>query len=128
MQKIILFDGDCSFCNQSVQFIINRDPLAKFKFASQKSDIGQQLLKKYHVPEDENSLILLEGNHFYSKSTAALKISKHLTLFWRLFYLFIFVPKPLRDTAYQIIANNRYKWREKESCILPSTETRKRFL
>lgn len=45
MKSIILFDGDCNFCNQSVQFIINRDPKGYFQFASLQSELGKKLLK-----------------------------------------------------------------------------------
>ena len=93
MTKIILFDGECHFCNKSVQFIIKRDPQAVFKFASLESEIGRQLIKKYRVPKNVNSLILLDNNRYYSKSTAALKISKNLQGFWKYLYVFILIPK-----------------------------------
>src|SRR5690625_2056922 len=128
MEKIILFDGDCLFCNRSVQFIIKRDPQAIFKFTPLKSEVGQCLLKKYHVPKTVNSLILIENNHYFSKSTAALKISKHLTYLWKFFYVFIFIPKPFRDIMYSFVANTRYKWFKKEACTIPSPEIKKRFL
>ena len=39
---IILFDGQCLFCDRSVQFIIARDRRAYFKFAPLQSTAGQQ--------------------------------------------------------------------------------------
>ena len=30
MKRIVLFDGECNFCDSSVQFIIKRDPVAHF--------------------------------------------------------------------------------------------------
>jgi len=129
MDNIILFDGECSFCNRNVQFIINRDPNAIFKFASLQSDIGQTFLKEYGISTRENSLILLQNNKFYSKSTAALRICKQLHLFWKFLYIFIIVPQPFRDYVYKIIANNRYKlFKSTKTCSLPSSSNQKRFL
>ena len=72
MDRIVLFDGECNFCDHSVQFIIKRDPKGHFKFASIQSDTGKKLLNQFHVPEDINSFILIDKNKCYFKSTAAL--------------------------------------------------------
>ena len=40
MKRIILFDGECNFCDASVQFIIKRDPAAHFQFTSLQSEKG----------------------------------------------------------------------------------------
>ena len=128
LDHIILFDGECNFCNRNVQFVIKRDPKAVFKFASQQSEIGQQLLKKYNISKEENSLILLQNGRLFTKSTAALKISKNLHFFWKILYIFIVVPKPIRDYGYDLIAKNRYKWFKDETCSIPSSSTYNRFL
>lgn len=129
MKRIVLFDGECNFCDYSVQFIIKRDPKGFFTFASLQSDIGKELMKKYHVPGDINSMVLLEGNKFYLKSTAAIRICKQLNGAWKILYVLNIIPKPIRDFFYDYIAKNRYKWFGKnDSCMIPSPEERKRFL
>lgn len=129
MHPVILFDGVCNFCDASVQFILERDPNEIFRFASLQSEAGQGLLKKYHVPEDVDSMILIESDKVYFKSSAALRISRHLQGTWKLLYILIIVPAPVRNVVYDIIARNRYKWfGKKESCMLPSPNVRKRFL
>lgn len=129
MQRIILFDGDCNFCDKSVQFIIKRDPKGYFKFASLQSKIGKELLNKYNAPPGVDSFVLIQDNHCYIKSSAALRVCKKLRGAWQLLYLFLAIPRPLRDFFYEIIARNRFKWFGiKESCRIPSQEERKRFL
>ncbi len=128
---IVLFDGECNFCDKSVQFIIKRDPRGIFAFASLQSEAGRQLLKEYQVPEEIDSIILLEpDNHkYYMKSSAALKICKNLSGLWSMLYFFKLVPKTIRDRVYDLIARNRIKWfGRKDQCMLPSPEIRKRFL
>ncbi|MRX73583.1 DUF393 domain-containing protein [Bacillus lacus] len=129
-QLVILFDGVCNFCDQSVQFILKRDKEEVFQFASLQSAYGQKFLEAAHLNQHNfSSMILVEDSSYYMKSAAVLRICKHLKGFYRLLYVLILVPKPLRDYLYDLIANNRYKWfGKKESCSIPSKEVRERFL
>lgn len=130
MQKIILFDGECNFCNQSVQFIIKRDTSGHFSFAHLQSDIGLKLIEQYNIPQDTHSLLLIHNGKWSSKSSAAFYICRYLNGFWKLFHPLLIIPKPIRDFFYNIIAKNRYKLssRNKTSCLLPTPEMKKRFL
>ncbi|MCR8844119.1 thiol-disulfide oxidoreductase DCC family protein [Paenibacillus sp. SC116] len=129
LNNVILFDGECNFCDHSVQFIIKRDAQALYKFASIQSDIGQQLMKIYNVPDRIDSVILIRNEKYYVKSSAALRICTGLNGGWKLLYYLIIVPRILRDMVYDILARNRYKWfGKKDSCMLPSPDIRKRFL
>ena len=128
MNEIVLFDGDCNVCDKSVHFIIKRDRQGYFKFASQQSDLGEQLLKQ-HTHQNTNSIVLITEKNSYIKSSAALHICKHLDGPWKIFFLFIIVPRPIRDFFYNILAKKRYKWfGKKESCFLPTPDIKKRFL
>ncbi|PQD96634.1 thiol-disulfide oxidoreductase [Pradoshia eiseniae] len=129
MNQIILFDGVCQFCDKSVQFILKRDLNGKFSFCSLQSDTGFQLRKDYHIPEELDSIILIQGEKYHSKSTAALKIARELKGGWKWLYIFIVIPRPIRDAVYDRVARNRLKWfGEKTACELPTPEVRKRFL
>jgi len=130
MNRIVLFDGDCNFCDASVQFIIKRDPSTHFYFASLQSEIGQELLKKHMVPAEVDSLVLVENDKAYIKSSAALRIAKKLDGLWHLLYIFILVPRKLRDYVYDFFSSNRIKWfgKKDDRCALPSPDVRKRFL
>ncbi len=125
--RIILFDGICNFCDASVQFIMKRDNGA-FKFASLQSDIGQELVTR-HKLQGIDSLVLIEEDKAYTKSTAALRIAKRLKGLWSVLYIGIIIPKPLRDPLYDLFAKNRYRlFGKKEACMLPTKEERARFL
>lgn len=125
---IILYDGECGFCARSVQFILQRDPRGWFRFASLQSERGQQLLTTHGLPTEEiKSLVLVEGDRAFLRSTAGLRIARRLRGAWPLFYAFIIVPRPLRDAVYNWIAKRRYKLAP-AACGLPTPEERKRFL
>ncbi|AST07451.1 hypothetical protein AF2641_11495 [Anoxybacillus flavithermus] len=126
---IVLFDGVCHFCSATVRFIIERDEKAYFRFASLQSEAGQALLKKYHIPQQLDSFILIDECTYYVKSTAALRVCKHLRGFWKYLYWLILIPFPIRDRVYDWIAKNRYRWfGKKDCCFVPTEDIKKRFL
>ncbi|MFT5124937.1 MAG: putative DCC family thiol-disulfide oxidoreductase YuxK [Kiritimatiellia bacterium] len=128
-QPVVLFDGVCNLCTRSVQFIIKRDPKKHFRFASLQSDEAKHLLAAHQASSDLSSIQLIEGGRLYDRSSAALRICRHLNGLWPLLFGFIVIPKVLRDMVYNWIARNRYAWFGKtESCMLPSPETADRFL
>ncbi|MCH7949164.1 MAG: thiol-disulfide oxidoreductase DCC family protein [Candidatus Dadabacteria bacterium] len=127
---VILFDGVCNLCNGSILFILNRDPSGIFRFAPLQSETGKNLLSKFDLPNDKlDSIILVENNEYYLRSTAALKILQRLGALWKIVYVFMLVPRPVRDYIYDIVARNRYKWYGKRAeCMIPSSDIESRFL
>jgi predicted DCC family thiol-disulfide oxidoreductase YuxK len=142
MGAILLFDGVCNFCDSSVNFIIARDKEGYFKFAPLQSDAGMELAAKYGlefegisrreekptgVPID--SIILIENDKAYTHSTAALKVARRLPGIWPALYVFIIVPKFIRDLFYKLFARYRYKlFGRKDVCMMPTPELKQRFL
>jgi predicted DCC family thiol-disulfide oxidoreductase YuxK len=130
MSAVILFDGVCNFCNGSVNFIIDRDPDAYFKFAPLQSEIGEKLLRENGVDKAQtDSVILIEDGKVYTHSTAALRIAGRLRGKWSLFKHLAIVPSFIRDGFYKLFAKYRYKmFGKQEACMLPTPEVRARFL
>ena len=129
-QKIILFDGVCNLCNGAVTYIIKRDKKNVFKFAALQSEIGQQLISKFNIDTSKvDSIIFIDGEKHYTKSSAALHIAKQLSGAYPLLFGFMVVPKFIRNSVYDYIAKNRYKWfGKKESCMIPTAELKSKFL
>jgi predicted DCC family thiol-disulfide oxidoreductase YuxK len=129
-QPVILFDGVCNLCSGAVQFIIKRDKKDVFRFASLQSSFGQSVLKKYKLPSHElSSVILVENDIIYTRSTGALKVAKQLSGGWPLLYMFIIVPRFIRDAVYNYVAKNRYKWfGKKQECWLPTPALKNKFI
>ena len=127
---IVFFDGVCNLCDRTVQFILKRDRKKRFLFGSLQGKTGQEYLHKYHLPADKfHSFMLIEGNVLYTRSTAVLRMLKHLGRGWQLLYVFIYIPQPIRDGVYTLIATNRYKlFGKKDQCSLPTPDEKERFL
>jgi len=130
MSAVILFDGVCNFCNNSVNFIIDRDPEKYFKFAPLQSEIGQKLLDEHGVDKIiTDSVVLIEDGKAYVRTTAALRIARRLKGAWSWFYGFRVVPAFIRDVFYKLFAKYRYKmFGKQDACMMPTPEIRERFL
>ncbi len=130
----ILFDGVCNLCNGAVQFIIRRDPRARFRFAALDSPAAGALLAgTTALPALPDSIILIEPGtpsaRLSTQSTAILRIARGLRFPWPLLSIFILIPRPIRDWVYSVIARNRYRWfGRRESCMVPTPDLRERFL
>ncbi|WP_310991912.1 thiol-disulfide oxidoreductase DCC family protein [Aequorivita marina] len=128
--KIVLFDGVCNLCNGAVNFVIKRDKKQVFKFAALQSEVGRELASKFKLDTSKmDSIILIDGDKHYKKSSAALHIAKHLGGTYPLLFGFMIIPKFIRNAVYDYIAKNRYKWfGKKDACMIPTEELKGRFL
>ncbi len=127
---IVLFDGECQFCDGAVNWLIDHDPGSVFRFAPLQSEAGIALRTEYDLLQaDLDSLIVVDQGTQYLHSSAALRIARYLPRPWQALRIFWFVPKFVRDAAYRLFASNRYRWFGRvEMCRMPTPELRARFL
>lgn len=131
---VMLYDGVCGFCSQSVQMIIKLDKLGVIKFAPLQGEFGSAAKLRHRELENIDSVVILEtkldgSEQIFVRSDAALRIIKHLGGIWRLLEVGYIIPKAIRDFLYDLFARNRYKvFGKYESCMLPSPEVRARFI
>ena len=128
---IILFDGVCNLCNSFVQFVIRHDVASRFRFTSLQSAAGQRLLAQHGatVAATPETVVLVERGRVYTHSTAVLHILSGLGGAWRLLYIGMVLPRPVRDALYRFVARHRYQWfGQQEACMLPTPELAQRFL
>ena len=128
--KIILYDGVCNLCNGFVNFVISRDPSAKLKFSAIQGEMGKSILENSkEIKRELYSIIYIENGILFDKSTAVLKILRHLEGIWPYLYGLIFIPESIRNVIYGIVAKNRYRWfGKKESCRFTQSGLEDRFL
>lgn len=130
-QPVLLFDGVCNLCNGFVQMIIKRDKKGVFRFASLQSGTGQEVLAyiKEQTGTVPDSLVLIYKGKYYIKSDAAIKTAQILGGSWKLLTAGFIFPKGFRNSVYDLVARNRYKWFGKEDeCMIPTPELKARFL
>lgn len=118
-QPIVFFDGECNLCNRTVQFLLRHNPSGDLSFASLQSELGSGVLKMAGYKSlSMDTLLFVKGNNIYDFSTAAIKISAHLSFPFRLSGVLILIPKTVRDFIYKIIAKHRYVLFENKTCCI----------
>ena len=127
---LVLFDGVCNLCAGVVRFVIERDREARFRFAPLQSELGRALQREHGIdPDALATFVLIDAEGAATRSTAVLRILRGLGAPWRWLYPLRFVPWPLRDALYGVVARNRYRWfGRRDDCLVPTAELRSRFL
>jgi len=127
---IVLFDGTCAFCERAVVFIATRDPHAYFRFGASQTPAAEALLAPYGVTrETARSIILIEDGQVYLRSTATLRIAARLNAPWSWARVFLWVPVPIRDAAYRVVAAIRMRLAGRSNaCEIPPPEIRTRLI
>lgn len=126
--KVIFFDGVCGLCNGFVDFVLKIDKKNEFMFSPLQSDYA-----KNHLPEeytkDLKSVVYFNDGKIISRSAAVIKILSEIGGIWKFATIGNVLPEKLRDSAYDMVAKNRYKlFGRKETCRLPTPEERARFV
>jgi predicted DCC family thiol-disulfide oxidoreductase YuxK len=129
----VLYDGACHLCNGTVRFIVARDPSARVGFAPLQSGLARRLLAEHGLSApaagDPASVVLVEGGRTWTRSTAVLRIARHLSAPWPAVSVLLLVPRVLRDGVYDFVARHRYRWFGRTaSCEVPGPEVRGRLL
>jgi predicted DCC family thiol-disulfide oxidoreductase YuxK len=132
---IVLYDGVCGLCNRLVQFILQRDRRDVFRFASLQSPLAAEILARHSMPHDLNSVNVVlhhqqPGERILERSDAINYVLTELGVPWSFgAKLGSLLTHRLRDSAYNLIARNRYRiWGKYETCPLPDPSRRHKFL
>ncbi|MEY4050586.1 MAG: hypothetical protein RL262_1420 [Bacteroidota bacterium] len=127
--NIILFDGVCNLCGNSVSLLIKYDKNNIFRFAAMQTKAGENIMQEYHILNDRKSIILIKQGTVFYKSDAIIEIAKQITGWPSILKYGILFPKFLRDGIYDLIAKNRYfLFGKKETCSIPSEKDSKKFI
>jgi len=129
-KSILYFDGVCNLCNGVVQFFIKRDKKRNLLFASLQSAAGQKAIREAaQQGVIADSVLFYIDGRYYAKSTAVIHTLKLLGGFWKLSVIGFIAPRLIRNSIYDLVARNRYRWfGKKEACMIPTKEMRSRFL
>jgi predicted DCC family thiol-disulfide oxidoreductase YuxK len=130
---IVFYDGYCVLCSKSIDFIMARDALATFRFASLQSDFADRALseKGYPIANIKNlsNIVYLQHNDIKIKSDAVLSILWDLGGIYKVSCLVYFLPRVVRDFSYDRLAKLRYRiFGKRDACRVPTPQEMSRFL
>jgi predicted DCC family thiol-disulfide oxidoreductase YuxK len=124
----LFYDGECGFCNQSVQFVLKHERHHDILFSPLQSEFSQAFFSELGQEQiDYSTLYFWSNEQLHDRSSAVFQLLKHMRYPIKLFRVFGFIPHFIRDYCYNIIARNR-KRIAGSFCVIPTTEQRKRFL
>ena len=128
MKMILFFDGVCAMCNNLVNFALKYNTAKNIEFAPLQGITAKNTLPDKYT-KNLNTVIFIKNNHIYSESDAIIYLLTNLNIYFKFIYIFLIIPKFIRDNIYRLISKNRYKWFGKnESCKFLSLEEKKRIL
>jgi predicted DCC family thiol-disulfide oxidoreductase YuxK len=120
-RPIVLFDGVCNLCDAGINFAMDQDESAKFRFCSLHSKVAESLLlRSGKSPDDKSNIALITKDHSYFSSDAVSRICMGLDaapLQW-FGHLGQYTPAWVRESIFQFVSKNRYKFGENDSCRL----------
>lgn len=137
-QPILLYDGECVFCNKSLHFFLEHEKQMNLSlhgsagllhFAPLQSEVGIALKSYFELDEKIDSLILIRDHSAFIKSCAALRLTRYMKGFWPLMQIFLIIPPFIRNFVYDFIAKRRKKiFGRSSSCRLFTEEENARLL
>jgi predicted DCC family thiol-disulfide oxidoreductase YuxK len=135
-QPILIFDGECGFCNRAILFFLkhenknwNNVANRKMSFVSIQSQKGFILKKYFELDDKIDSVILIKDHSAYIKSCAALRLTINMKGLWPLLIVFVIIPPFIRNVVYDFIAKRRMTFFGRVNhCELLKNEDKSRFL
>jgi predicted DCC family thiol-disulfide oxidoreductase YuxK len=134
---VLLYDGSCGFCADSVRFVLRHDRRGTLRFAALQSPFGQRTLERHPQLRGIDSMVWLDrsdgsptppgSERVGVRSDAALRLLNYLGGWWRVGRIIRIVPRSIRDAAYDLIARHRHQLSGAD-CLVPSAAERSRFL
>jgi len=134
---MLLYDGTCGFCAESVQFVLRHDRTRRtLRFASLQGATGSEVRVRHPGLDAVDSVIWFEPGTeagrdvVLVRSTAVLCVLRYLGGTWRVLgWLAAVVPRPIRDAVYDLVARHRHKLvRGAPVCVIPTPDQRERFV
>lgn len=127
VESWLMFDGVCNLCDGFINFVADGDSTRRVKFGAQQKH--QELLVRVGAPLDLSTVVLIQGDQFYTKSTAALRTLALMDWPWNALAAAHALPPALRDFGYDLVAKYRYKvFGKVDACRVPTGDFRKRFI
>jgi predicted DCC family thiol-disulfide oxidoreductase YuxK len=131
---VLLYDGECGFCAESVQLVLRHDRRRLARFAPLQGRFGAEIRARHPELAAVDSMLWVEPagpdrERIFDRSTAALHLARYLGGVWRVLLLGYLVPPSLRDRLYDFIARHRHQLSgTRPSCLVVPPNQRQRFL
>lgn len=134
MKHLVFYDGECGFCDRSVQMLLRIDTAKIFAFAPLQGSTAAKYLKEERTLLELDTLVLIENyqeaeREIYTYGKAVFRICWLLGGWWKVAGWPCFFPGFLYNWMYRLIARNRMGiFGPPGTCRLPGSANDGRFL
>jgi len=112
---IILYDGECPFCNKWICFVKSKSQKNQISFLPFNSSQAINILENYKII-NQDSVVYLKDDVVYLKSRAILKICRQLKFPYNLLHFLTISPTFILDFCYDFIAKRRLSFNSNKQC------------
>ena len=129
-RNLMVFDGVCVLCNTWLRIALRFDRNQQLTFVTAQSDLGTEIYKDLDLLSDDyESFIVYHQGRIYTKLDGAFALFRIFGGLWHIPALGRFTPKFLKNTAYDLVAKNRYKlFGRTDQCMIPTPDIKARSL
>jgi predicted DCC family thiol-disulfide oxidoreductase YuxK/GNAT superfamily N-acetyltransferase len=132
---LVLYDGECGLCSRVVRSLIAADRRGVLHFAPLQGSTAAELRNRHDdIRDDPDSVVYVDrsggGEVVSDRAAALIRLGRLLGGRWGvLAALLAFLPRPLADAAYDVVAGRRHRFgRGGDVCALAPPAVRARFL
>jgi predicted DCC family thiol-disulfide oxidoreductase YuxK len=132
---VLLYDGACGLCAESVRLILRHERTGTLRFAALQGPTGTAIRARHPELAGVDSMIWVDAadqgarERVLARSDAALRIAAYLGGVWLLAAPARLLPRWLRDAVYGFIARHRHRIsRSLDACVVPPPHMRRRFI
>ncbi len=128
MSERIYYDGDCGLCHWAVEWVARRDPAPKapkgtvpiFRFAPLGGSTFARVYTESHTTMPDSMAVETERGDLLWRSDGVGYILRRLGGGWGVLgRLMAWVPRLLRDGAYDLFARLRHRWVARPDGVCP---------
>jgi predicted DCC family thiol-disulfide oxidoreductase YuxK len=127
VNRIVFYDGECGFCNRTVQRLLVLDKHRLLKFAPLQGATAAAVLP-VELIRDMSTMVYYREGKMYVRSNAVLRLFSDITWYGKLVLIMLGIPRFVRDGIYNWVARNRHRLSDVAYCKLPEPKDRTRFL
>jgi predicted DCC family thiol-disulfide oxidoreductase YuxK len=127
-ENLIIYDGECGFCNKTMLFIARRDSDGKFRFISNSSEKGKKILLENGLTEiSKTSVVLCYNKKILTKGKAIKCIFSNININPVLKKIIEYSNLKALNLIYSLISKNRLLL-SKGYCEIPPKEILSKFI